>query len=329
MPRATNQKLKPLYLAKILLERTDEANVLTAQELCDALAAYEVPASRRSIYDDIEALRKFGLDVMLRPGKGGGYYIKRRDFELAELKLLVDAVQSSRFVTGKKSRELIDKLAKLTSQSQAKQLNRQVYVSGREDTLNEKALSSIDAIHAAINDGRKISFKYFDYDIRKKRVYRKSSLAYTRTPVAMCWNGDNYYLVTYSTEHENPFANYRIDRMASVEILPYDTDNFDRKKFNISDYIKRTFGMYSGETLAARLAFDQSLVSAVLDHFGSEIRLSDIGGGRFSVSAKVSNSPVFLAWMFQFGSKAEILEPDALRSGMRAMMATAAEIYGV
>ena len=328
MPRLSNQKFKPLYLSRILLERTDDDNIMTAQELCDALAAYNIPASRQSIYDDVEALRQFGLDVTLRPGKGGGYFVAKRDFDLPELKLLVDAVQSSRLITEKKSRELIDKLSKLTSREQAKQLNRQVFVSGRAKTINETVYYSIDAIYTAINEGKKIGFKYFDYNVNKKRVYRKNSQPYIRTPVMMCWNDDNYYLVTYSPKHDDPYATYRVDRMASVEVLAESADEFDRRQFSIADYIKRTFGMYSGEIVKARLAFDESLVNVVIDQFGNDSRLTDIGGGRFAVEAVVSTSPVFLGWMFQFGNKAEILEPDSLRSAMREHIATAGTVYG-
>jgi len=328
MPRSTNQKSKPLYLMRILLERTDEDNLLTAQELCDILAEYDIPASRQSIYGDIEALQKFGVNIVLKPGKSGGYYVASRDFELAELKLLVDAVQSSRLITGRKSQELIKKLSALTSTAQAKQLNRQVWVNGRAKALNETVYYSIDAIYDAINDGKKICFKYFDYSIKKKRVYRKNDQAYIRTPVAMCWNEDKYYLITYSPKHEDALAAYRVDRMASVEVMGEDADVFNRKKFSIADYIKRTFGMYSGEIVRARLAFDESLVSVVLDQFGSETALTDIGGGRFSITAEVSNSPMFLGWIFQLGGKAEILQPQGLRDAMREMMANVGRAYG-
>jgi predicted DNA-binding transcriptional regulator YafY len=328
MPRSSNQKFKPLYLARILTERTDENNVLTAQELCDALKAYDVPSSRQSLYDDIGALRQFGLDVTLRPGKGGGYFIAKRDFDLSELILLVDAAQSSRLVTGKKCRELIDKLSKLTSLEQAKQLNRQVYVNGRVAALNEKSLNNVNVIHEAINSGKQISFKYFDYDVHKKRVYRKNGSSYVRTPVAMCWNDDNYYLVTYSPKYDDRFANFRVDRMASVVTLDDDAEKISDNTFKIEDYVKRNFGMYSGEVLRATLAFNISLVSVVLDQFGANTSLRNIGGGRFEVSADVSASPVFLSWIFQFGDKAEILEPDALRSAMRAHIATVSAAYG-
>jgi predicted DNA-binding transcriptional regulator YafY len=236
-------------------------------------------------------------------------------------------VQSSWIITGRKSRELIDKLAKLTSREQATQLNRQVWVNGRAKALNERVYYSIDAIHAAINDGKKISFKYFDYNTKKKRVYRKHGQVYVRTPVALYCNDDNYYLITHSAKYEG-YTNFRVDRMESVELLGEDTDKWDRREFSISGYIRRTFGMYNGEIVKARLAFDESLVNVVLDHFGSETRPDDIGGGRFAVSAEVSASPVFLGWMFQFGDRAEILEPAALRASMQELLATANDIYG-
>ena len=328
MPRSSNQKLKPLYLAQILLERTDEDNALTAQGIVDALAAYDIPANRKSIYDDIDALRQFGLDITLRHGKGGGYFISSRDFELPELKLLVDAVQSSQLITGKKSSELIKKLSKLTSAAQAKQLNRQVYISGRAKALNETVYYSIDAIHAAINEGKKISFKYFNYNTNKSRVYRRDESAYIRTPIAMCWNEDKYYLLAFYPQFDVPYATYRVDRMADVEVLGEDADNFDRKSFDVSEYIRKTFGMYAGETIMARLAFHDSLVSVVLDQFGNDIQMAGIGNGRFAINVEVSSSPVFIGWMFQLGDKAEIISPESLRAEMRGMIKTCGGIYG-
>ena len=328
MPRSSNQKLKTLYLARILLEQTDDDHVLTAQELVDALAEYGIPVMRKTIYDDIEALRQYGLDIELRHGRDGGYFVATRDFELPELKLLVDAVQSSRLIIGRKSNELIQKLSKLTSAAQAKQLNRHIYISGRAQALNETVYYSIDAIHGAINDGKKISFKYFDYDTKKNRVYRRDNKPYVRTPIAMCWNEDKYYLLTYNPAYDDAFATYRVDRMASVEALDEDADKYDKKTFSVAEYLRKTFGMYAGETVPAKLAFHESLVSAVLDQFGNETPLTDIGGNRFSVKAEVSNSPVFLGWVFQFGEKAEILEPESLRSSMRDMLASGCGIYG-
>jgi len=327
MPRSSNQKLKALYLSRILLERTDENNVMTAQDLLSALTAYDVPADRKSIYSDIDALRDFGYDIVLRRGVGGGYFIASRDFELPELKLLVDAVQSSRIITDKKSNALVKKLSKLTSEKQAKQLKRQVHIQGRTKALNETVYYTIDSIHSAINENKKISFKYFNYNITKNRVYKKPDKVYIRTPVAMCWNDDNYYLITYSPQFDMPFATYRVDRIAEVEMLDEFADKFDSKMFSITDYIKQNFGMFSGEAIRAKIVFDESLVSTVLDRFGADTMLIKHDEGKFLITTNVSATPIFLSWIFQFGEKAEILAPESLREAMRDMLKVGNEIY--
>jgi predicted DNA-binding transcriptional regulator YafY len=327
MPRHSNQKLKSLYLAKILLEFTDEDNVMTTADLVNALAKYSIPVERKSIYDDIETLRHYGLDIELRRGKKGGYYIASRDFELPELKLLVDAVQSSKLITDKKSNTLIKKLSKLTSSEQAKQLNRQVFISGRSKNLNETVYYTIDTIHTAINTDKKISFNYFYYNMSKKRIYIKDGKKYIRTPVALCWNNDNYYLVTYSPQFNIPFANYRVDRMTDVEILEEHSDKFGKVSFNITNYIKQSFGMFTGETIDAKIIFDKDLVSVVLDQFGTDTQLIRLNENKFFINAKVSASPVFLGWIFQFGDKVEILEPYSLREAMKNMLNCGKSIY--
>jgi len=327
VPRYSSQKLKPLYLARVLLEQTDENNVMSTTDIVKALAAYDIPVERKSLYDDFEALRHYGLDIELKRGKNSGYYIASRDFELPELKLLVDAVQSSKLITEKKSRELIKKLSKLTNTAQAKQLNRQVHIQGRAKALNETVYYSIDAIHEAINAGKKISFKYFIYDITKTRVYKGSEKAYVRTPVAMCWNNDNYYLVTYAPQFENPYATYRVDRMTDVKVLEEKADKCNKKEFNLNEYLKQNFGMFSGETVKAKIAFDESLVSVVLDHFGADINLHRYDDNKFYIKADVSATPVFLSWIFLFGNQAEILEPECLRDSMRDMLKTCSNLY--
>jgi predicted DNA-binding transcriptional regulator YafY len=327
MPRYSNQKMKPLYLARILLEHTDENNVMTAQDIINALAKYDVPADRKSIYDDIDALKKYGLDIELRRGTDGGYYIASRDFELPELKLLVDAVQSSRLITGRKSDALIKKLAKLTSSAQAKQLKRQVHIQGRAKALNESVYYTIDSIHEAINEGKQIKFRYFYYNVSKKRVYSKGDKSYIRTPVALCWNDDNYYLVTFYPQFEIPFATYRVDRMSDVEVLDAKAEKCNKTRFNITEYIRKNFGMFTGESVTAKIIFDESLVNVVLDQFGTDTPLHKTNDGKFIVNAEVSASPVFLGWIFQFGDLVEILEPESLRNAMLKMSKTCQEKY--
>ena len=327
MPRYSSQKLKALYLARILLENTDEKNPMSTTALVNALNSYDIPVERKSIYDDVEALRHYGMDIELKRGKNSGYYVASRDFELPELKLLVDAVQSSKLITEKKSRELIKKLSKLANTAQAKQLNREVHIQGRAKALNETVYYTIDAIHEAINAGKKISFKYFSYNITKSRVYKNPDKAYIRTPVAMCWKDDNYYLVTYSPKFENPYATYRVDRMTDVKVLDEKADKCNKKEFNLNEYIKQNFGMFSGEKVKAKIAFDESLVSVVLDHFGADIHLYSYDDNKFYIKADVSSSPVFLSWIFLFGNQVEILEPESLRESMRNMLKDGSKIY--
>jgi len=327
MPRYSTQKAKPLYLARILLEQTDENNVMSTTDLVNALTAYGIPVERKSIYDDIDALRQYGLDIELKRGKNSGYYIASRDFELPELKLLVDAVQSSKLITEKKSKILIKKLSGLTSQSQAKQLNRQVHIGERIKALNESVYYTIDALHEAINEGKKISFNYFNYCITKKRIFKRPDKAYIRTPVAMCWNEDNYYLVTYAPHFDKPYATYRVDRMTDVVILEEKADKCNKEKFKLSDYIKQNFGMFTGETVTAKIAFDEGLVSVVLDRFGSDTHLMKYGDNKFYIKINVSATPIFLGWIFQFGNQAEILEPESLRDSMRNMLKDGNKIY--
>lgn len=327
MPSSPNQKMKLLYLMKTLLERTDENNLLTIADIIAALAEYDIRAERKSIYTDMELLRKYGLNIESRKSKTVGYYIDVREFELPELKLLVDAVQSSRFITARKSNELIKKLSALASIYQAKELKRQVVMAERAKPLNEGIYYNIDAIHEAINGHQKVRFKYFDYNVDKKRIYRKNGEMYCQTPVALCWNDDKYYLICYSSKYDG-FTHYRVDRMSNVEVCEEAADKFDKKQFNVAEHTKRVFGMFSGELLTAKLRFDNSLVNSVLDKFGTDLPLRDCGD-QFEISVDVSNSPVFLSWVFQFGDKAEIIAPTDLRRSMAVLVAKSANKYKV
>lgn len=325
MPSSPNQRMKLLYLMKILLEQTDETHTLTIAEMIDALAEYDIKAERKAIYTDMELLRKYGLEIEMQKSRSVGYYIDARQFELPELKLLVDAVQSSRFITARKSNELIKKLSSLTSVYQAKELKRQVVMAEQPKPLNESIYYNIDAIHEAINGHQKIDFKYFDYDADKKRVYRKNGDNYCQTPVALCWNDDKYYLICYSSKYDG-FTHYRVDRMSSVEVSAEAADKIDKKEFNVAEHTKQVFGMYSGELITAKLRFDNSLVNTVLDKFGADLPLRK-NGDHFEISVDVSSSPVFLSWVFQFGNKAEIVAPDGLRGSMAALIAESAKKY--
>ena len=328
MQALPQQRVKLLYLMKILLEKTDEDHPMTIGDLSTALAAYGIKAERKTMYSDLELLSLFGLDIEKQRSRSVGYYIASRQFELPELKLLVDAVSSSRFITEKKSQGLISKLSSLTSEAQAGQLRRQVFVAGRAKSFNELSYYSVDAIHAAINEKKKIAFKYFDYDAKMKRIYRKGGTLYQVTPLTLCWDNDKYYLIAYSAEHDE-LRHYRVDRIGDASTLDEPADVFSKKKFNVAGHIKRVFGMYGGETVSATLLFDEALVNNVLDQFGKDAIISAAPDGKVAVRANVSVSPVFLGWVFSFGGRAEITGPDSLIAAMRELVEANAEKYRV
>ncbi|NLF20468.1 MAG: WYL domain-containing protein [Clostridiaceae bacterium] len=325
MAGSPNQKLKLLYLMKILLEHSDEEHPLSMQDMIEALATHGISAERKSIYSDLELLRSFGLDIELKQSKTFGYYVASRNFELPELKLLGDAVQSSRLITQKKSEELLRKLADLTSTHQAKRLHRQVYIADRPKNLNESVYYSIDAINDAINSKRQICFKYFDYDVNKKRVYRGGGKIYQQTPLALCWADDNYYLISYNANYDS-LNHYRVDRISKVEISDEPAAEIAQDSFNVAEHAKKVFGMFSGELVNAELVFDRNLVNIVIDRFGKDVYLIP-EGERFRIHAEVSINPVFLSWMFQFGRQAEIRGPERLREAMAQLLRENSQMY--
>ena len=325
MPTSPNQKMKLLYLMRILMDQTDENHSLTIKELIDTLAEYGVIAERKSIYSDFELLRQYGIDIERRQAKTFSYYVASRQFELPELKLLVDAVQSSHFITSKKSNELIKKLSSLTNNYQAKELRRQVFIADRPKAINESVYYNIDAIHTAINSGFKINYRYFDYNQSKLREYRRAGELYTNTPIALCWNDDKYYLVSYTAKYDN-LSQYRVDRMSNVSVCEEKADSIDKNRFNIPKYVKQLFGMYSGDVVRARLRFDNSLINSVLDRFGVDIKLINYDH-YFEIDVSVSESPVFFGWITQFGRKAEIIGPDSLREAMRELVREIQTMY--
>ena len=303
MPRSANQKLKLLYLAQILMEQTDEEHPLTVQALIAQLAKHDIQAERKSVYDDLDALSRFGLDVQCRKGRMPGWFVGARDFELPELKLLVDAVQSSRFITRRKSDALIRRLERLASIHQAQQLQRQVFVSGRVKVMNESIYYNVDKLHTALSAKRAITFQYFDYNMYREKVFRREGAQYTVSPYGLIWNNDNYYLVAYDGSHRE-MRHYRVDKMAEITVtnLPREGAE-DYPNFDIAVYGQKHFGMYSGEETTVTLRAKSSMAGVVLDRFGQDVILVPDGPDFFSVSIPLVLSPQFYGWLFA-------LDPD-------------------
>lgn len=320
MPKSPNQKLKLLFLYQILLQKTDEDHKISMEEILQALARCGVEAERKSIYSDIAALQDFGLDVMLQRGPGGGYYVASRDFELPELKLLVDAIQCSRFITQKKSDELIHKIESLTSEPQARILQRQVYITDRIKTMNESIYYNIDALHSAISAGVQITFQYFEWSLnfdakdKIQKRYRHNGARYQVSPWALTWDDENYYMIAYEPI-SNSIRHYRVDKMEHIALteLQRQGQQLFRDRFNPADYSRKVFGMFSGEEKIVRLRCENRFIGVLRDRFGSELMVQPLDKGYFAVNVTVAVSPQFFSWVFGLGGGVQILEPHDVR----------------
>ena len=310
------QRLKILYLYKILTEQTDETHSLSMPEIITKLESYGISAARKALYEDIEALKLYGVDIVDSKGRKADYRVVSREFELAELKLLADAVSSSKFLTEKKSRELSNKIASLCSVHEAKQLRRQVFVSGRVKSINEKIYFNVDAVHHAISSNKRICFRYFSYDRSKRKVYRDGKRICT--PYAMVWDDEKYYMVAYC-EKRNAIINFRVDRMESVEI----TDSSGRPLpagFDLSEYLGSTFSMFAGESVEVKLRFDNDLVGVALDRFGKDVKIVPLDDDHFTVNVRVKVQAPFFGWLFQFGTKVAIMSPENVVEEYRQLL---------
>ncbi len=306
MAKGQGQKRKLLALERILLECTDEDHPMTMEQLIGELERWGIDGERKSIYSDMEELRRCGVDVNNRRGKKGGWFVGERQFQLAELKLLVDAVQSSRFLTWKKSSELIAKLQGLASIHQGRQLQRQVYVDRRVKTMNESIYYNVDKLHAAIAADRMITFRYFVYDMEKQRVFRKGGKRYQASPCGLVWDSENYYLVAWAPQ-EKEYRHYRVDKMTEISVTGMPRDK--RHLADMQSYTQKHFGMFSGQEGRVKLECGRELAGVVLDRFGQEIILVPEGEERFTVMLDVVVSPQFWGWVFGLGPNVRILAP--------------------
>lgn len=310
MPKSDNQKLKIFYILDYLQKNSHQDHPVRAAELLTMLEQqHNIVCERKTIYSDIAALQDYGVDIVSIPGKNGGYYIASRNFELPELKLLIDAVQSSRFLTEKKSRELIEKLCSQCSVYDARLMRRDVLVSGRVKSMNETIYYNVDAIQDAIAENRQIAFRYFDYGLDGKRHYRNRN--YQASPYGLCQDHENCYLLAHSERHG--VTSYRVDRMNDIRLLDDPrTPCPELTGKALTEHANRLFQMYAGEQTAVKLRFHRSLINAVIDRFGREVMLIPDGEEHFVFTAEVAVSPMFLSWVIGFGQKAKILYPESV-----------------
>lgn len=324
MPKGKNQKFKLYCLAQIMLEQTDEEHYISMPEIIEALAAYDITADRKSLYQDLRDLEKLGIEV---EGEATGnryhYHVISRFFELPELKLLVDAIQSSKFITERKSNALIKKLERMVSKYEAQKLQRQVYVSGRIKTMNESIYYTVDAIHNAISENRKIKFQYYQWNIKKEMELRHNGAWYHISPWGLSWDDENYYLVGFDSE-AGLIKHYRVDKMLHISMSEEKREGSEYfTKLDMAEYAKKSFGMYGGEEQT-----DNSLAGVVIDRFGKDVMMIPTDGNRFTVSVNVRVSRQFMGWVFSLGEKVKIIGPDLVIQQMREEVARLVRQYG-
>lgn len=322
-----NQKLKIMYLMKILLEETDEDHDLTLNEIVEKLKAYNVTAERKSLYSDIENLRTFGLDIIgMQYGKTYHYKVASRQFQLVELKLLVDAVQSSRFITEKKSDELIAKLESYASKYEAKKLARQVNVNGRVKTMNERIYYSVDKIHEALNEESQIKFQYFTWTADKKMELKHGGAYYSVSPWALCWDDEKYYLVGYDNR-EYKIKHFRVDKMADVSVVYEEREGKEEfSKMQMSEYTNRLFGMFDGNLETVTLLCENHAANVIIDRFGTDIPLMKTDAEHFIVRVRVSVSKLFLSWIMAIPG-VKIVAPERTVDMMKSEIKRLQEMY--
>ncbi|MGP1448597.1 MAG: helix-turn-helix transcriptional regulator [Filifactor alocis] len=328
MAKGRNQKLKLLYLTKIFMEKTDESHALTLAEITSLLNGYEVTADRKTLYLDFEELKHYGLDIISEQrSKTVVYYLASRDFELAELKLLVDSVQSSKFITEKKSNSLIKKLESLVSEHESKQLHRQVITSGRVKTMNESILINVDSIHSAINNNRQISFQYFQWTPDKQRELRHDGQQYTISPWHLVWDNDNYYMIGYDSDSEM-IKHFRVDKMLRISSGNEKREGLKKmKEFNIATYSRTLFGMLGGESTRVTLQCHNSMAGVIIDRFGKDTVMLRHDDEHFIAYVEVVPSDQFLGWIIGLSSYVQIMEPSSVVKQIKDLLSKQMELY--
>ena len=323
-----NQKLKLLYLIKIFTEDTDDQHALTLPQIVEKLGAYGISAERKTLYQDFELLRDFGFDIIGQQARRNFYYhMGNRRFELPELKLLVDSVQSAKFITDKKSNTLIKKLEGMVSKYEARKLQRQVIISGRIKAMNESIYYNVDKLHEAIGTDRQIRFKYFRWNINKEMELRKDGAWYQVSPWALMWDDENYYLVGYDAE-DGKIKHYRVDKMWRISVADRKREGKEQfKAFNMPRYTKSLFGMFGGEEVKVTLEAENGMVGILLDRFGKDIPVKPVDADHFRTSVVVAVSSQFLGWIMALGDGVKIIGPDKVVARMKEEIRLISKMY--
>lgn len=328
MAKSCNQKEKILFLMKLFQEETDALHPLSRKQLEDKLGEYGIHTERKSLYNDIETLKRFGMDIEYKKERPEGYYLADHEFELPELKLLVDAVQSSRFITEKKSNTLIRKIEGMTSKYEAKQLQRQVVVANRIKAMNESIYYNIDKIHSAIASNQQLLFKYFEWTIEKKTRLKRDGNPYQVSPWALTWDDENYYLIGYDVD-AGILKHFRVDKMLEIDILEEPRAGKEEfKRFDLAHYAKKTFGMFGGEEETLRIRFHNKYIGVVVDRFGKDVPVRPDGENHFIARVEVAVSEQFFGWLTGLGKDVKILFPEHVADMYLELLREITGVYG-
>ena len=307
-----------LLLRQYLYQQTDEQHPASVTDILAFWQQHGIQAGRKSVYTDIELLQNAGMDIVCVKSSQNRYFVGQRLFELPELKLLVDAVESSRFITEKKSTALIKKLGHLTSTAQAEQLNRRIYMGGTPKPENEGIYYNVDTIHNAVQKKQQITFRYFEYTPKKEKILKHDGYKYRFSPYAMIWNRDCYYAVGWSEKH-GKIAQFRVDRMTAVE--PLEHTAVQTPDFDPAEYVRKVFGMYPDNLCTVELLCDNEVMRSVIDRFGENVQTETVDEQHFRATVEVAPSPPFFSWVFTFSGKIRIVSPAAVLEEMRDMAA--------
>ncbi len=321
MPKTANQKGKLLYVMEALLHESDENHPLSMEDLLRYLEEKGIRAERKSIYSDIETLQAFGLDVHGTRGRTAGYYVGEREFELPEIKLLIDSVQSSKFITERKTMQLIRKLAGLMSVHEAALMKRQMYVKNRIKSMNESIYYNVDALHQAIAADKQIEFRYSSYTITKEKKFRRGGRPYRVSPLALSWAEENYYLIAYEAETDK-IKHFRVDKMDSIRIV----DQFREGKkllrdMDMGEYTRKNFSMFGGTEEVVTLRFSNRMIGVVIDTFGKDVAITAMDEEHFLIRAAVAVSPQFFGWLFGLDGEAAIVAPEPVKQRFQEQLA--------
>lgn len=318
-------KLRPLYLAKILHEQTDESHYLTTAQLIQILKEeYGISAHRQTIKADLDMLRQFGIEIEEVKSTQNRYNMFARTFDAPEIKLLIDAVESSKFITAMKSKELVEKVSSLTSTHIAATLKRNVSCEGRIKPGNEKIYIIVDAINEAINQNRKISFYYFRYNVRKEKKLRHEGKPYVITPLHLVWNGDYYYMVGVY-DYQQRIGSFRVDRIAKCPEILNEEGTAAPDNFDIDEFINTTFRMFNSDHVEVELICDNGVMDSIIDRFGEDVITYANDMTSFRAVVKVAVNHVFYSWIFGFGGKVKIKSPLEVKEEYREMLKAAVD----